>query len=263
MVYNATNSKNLEVNMINLGRQLDITFFSKDNYVLASRIRKCLRKINYDISYCNNIIDLVSRMMVNKNCLIILDNKYRTFGGFLSQILQTNLEVIENARFVFIDDELLNYSEYVNNNNIFCIPETNLETALSGVISNCELLNCQHESIINSNINYNELISDILLKLGFSVKLLGFRYIKLCIEHAIKNNFVLGSLNKDVYSYVAMQNCTSVTNIERGIRTAIEDASKTEEFKKENIARSDKKVSNKMFLEYLLDKILIYKNKQN
>ena len=250
--------------MSNLSHHTNITFLSHDNYVLASRIRRALKKLDYEVSYCNQVNDLIAQMLNNRYTIVFLDKEYLSFAKFLSQLLLSDLEIIENVRFVFIDDEVGKYLKYVNNKNFFNIPETNFEVALTNVVTQCEMLNLKSDSISSSKVNYNEIISDILTNLGFSYKLVGFRYIKLCMEYAIKNHFSLGSLSKDVFQYVAMQNCTTISNVERGIRTSIENASKSETFKKENISGDiNKNVSNKMFLEYLLDKIIIYKNKQN
>ena len=74
---------------------------------------------------------------------------------------------------------------------------------------------------------------------------------------------LFSALQKEVYPYIGLQNSTSSYNVERGIRTAIIDASKKECFQLDCFHEKDKIVSNRFFLEYLLDKLRIYKNRQN
>ena len=100
----------------------------------------------------------------------------------------------------------------------------------------------------------------MLTNLGFSCKLVGFRYIMHGMEQAIKNNFTLGSLNAEVYPYIAEQNFTTSINIERGIRTSVKRASKQDKFKKEVGGSEKVAITNRFFMEYFLNQLLIYKN---
>ena len=241
----------------------NIIFFSKNNYVLGERIRRSLRRFNSDVTYCNDLKSLILKIIHNKNNIVLIDKEYKKYANFVSQLVVTTLSIVSNARFVYLDNDLEFYAELINNERLFVIPESNLETALFNVITNCKMLNFAQDNIDLTNFNYDEIISDELSKLGFSYKLVGFRYIKQCLEQAIKNNFILGSLQKDVYPYIGIQNSTSAYNVERGIRTAIVDASKKECFQLDCFHEKDKIVSNRFFLEYLLDKLRIYKSRQN
>lgn len=172
----------------------------------------------------------------------------------LSEILMSDLKFLNCARFVFIDDDFEFYADYVNNKNIFCIPLTNFNLAMQGIIYTCNMLNYRTDTLNSALNRFNESISNYLIKLGFSYKLSGFRYIKQSVEQGIKNNFSLGSLQKDIYPYVARQNDTNPFNIERGIRMAIKSAAKNENFKKELNILSESEISNRSFLGFLLDK---------
>ena len=241
---------------------LNIVFYSKNNYALGEKLRDTLKKMDdTTVKYCNDLKDLTFMIENQSNNLIFLDKSYKKYANFVKQLLMTNLKIIENVRFVFVDDELEFYVNMINNERLFIIPESNLESALYNTITRCKFLDCAKEYTESEITNYSEIISEELRKLGFSYKLVGFRYIKQCMEQAIKNNFMLGALHKDVYPHIGMQNSTSVFNIERGIRTAILDASKQDCFHIEDSA-NHKSISNRFFLEYLLDKLIIYKNRQ-
>lgn len=239
----------------------NIIFFSKTNYILGEKIRNSLRKINLDVMYCNDLSTLIYLICSQKNNIVLIDKVYRDHANLLSQLAASPLQDLANVRFVYMDDDFKFYANNTVSERFFHIPETNLESALFNIITKCQMLNIAQENISLSENNYGEIVSEELKKLGFSYKLVGFRYIRQCIEQAIKNNFVLGSLYKDVYPIVGIQNSTSATNIERGIRTAIVSASKQESFRLEGVVGNYNCISNRFFLEYLLDRIRSYKNK--
>ena len=239
----------------------NIIFFSKSNYILGEKIRNSLRKINLEVMYCNDLGSLIYFICSQKNNIVLIDKIFRDHANLVSQIAASQLHDLENVRFVYIDDDFKFYANNTVSERFFHIPESNLESSLFNIITKCQMLNIAQDNIILSENNYGEIVSEELKKLGFSYKLVGFRYIRQCMEQAIKNNFVLGPLHKDVYPMIGIQNSTSATNIERGIRTAILNASQQESFKLDGINGNHNCMSNRFFLEYLLDKIRTCRNK--
>jgi len=247
--------------MQKISRNTDIILFSNNNLVLGERLREYFRKINVDVIYCNTLKLLVSKIKNRRNNIIFIDKIFKIYAKFLKEIINSDIELLDRTRFVFIDDDFKYYLNYVDNEMLFSIPESNLESAIYNTIVNCELLNYRKDSFLSVIGHVGKYVSDYLLSMGFSYKLIGFRYIKQCVEQAVRNNFKLGSLHKDVYPYVAMQNVTNSFNIERGIRTAINDAAKTPEFHKILTLPKGKHITNRLFLEFLLDKIVTEKAK--
>ena len=106
----------------------------------------------------------------------------------------------------------------------------------------------------------NTYLTQYLIKLGFFPKHMGFYYIKQCIEEALLNNGVLGPLSSEIYPSVARKYGTNAINIERNIRNSIECANKYNDGKEKpltDIYHNQKRVSNRAFLAYLLDQVII------
>ena len=238
----------------------EIILFSNNNYKLGERVRESFQKINMYITYCNTLKLLVKKLEKKRNYIVFIDKYYKKHAHFVSEIAGAGLEVIDGTRFVFIDDDMKHYAEHIDNERVFCIPETNLEVALYNIITTCEMLNYQSRTSDEGIRRVKENMSKMLAELGFSCKLAGFRYIIHGMEQAIKNNFTLGSLNAEVYPYIAEQNFTTTINIERGIRTSVQRAAKQEEFKKVVKGAEGVPVTNRFFMEYFLNQLIIYKN---
>lgn len=110
------------------------------------------------------------------------------------------------------------------------------------------------------NLEYaNSFLTEYLLSLGFLPKHSGFNYIKQCIEQALVNDGILGSLSTQVYPCVAKRNGTNPVNIERNIRNSITCAKRSCEDCQDvdNVFFKVAHVSNRTFLAYLLDQVLI------
>jgi hypothetical protein len=171
-------------------------FFSKNNYNLGERLRSSLKKFNFDIMYCNDLSNLFCKLSSQKNNVVFLDKVFNSYANLVSLLSQIEVSPITNTRFVFIDDDFKNYATISSSERFYVIPETNLESALYNIVTKCQMLNYAQE---NKNVvasKYGEIVSEELRKLGFSYKLVGFRYIKQCMEQAIKNNFTLASLHE-------------------------------------------------------------------
>ena len=234
---------------------LNFMFYSNRNFVLGSRLRGFFRKLGIELSYCGDVGELVINLQNYPNTVLFLSNQQSTYASLLSRILNSDLYLTRDCRFVFIDDDLQHYAPYVNNINFFCIPETNLEIALYNTIAKCELQTPPKDDLDFNKIN--KMISNALCKLGFSYKLVGFNYLKQSIEQVVKNNFVIGSLTKDVYPYIAVANGTSESNVERSIRTAIDAAYNKSKFDIAGYeALKEHKCSNRFFISCLVDKLV-------
>ena len=243
-----------------MSEKSNIIFYSRNNFALGERMREYLKLLNKNVIYCNNLQQVINMIENEKYLIIFIDKMYRVYAKMLSIIIKSEFANLDGVRLVFIDDDLSYYVDYVDNNKMFCIPTTNLKIAIQNIVYTCQMLNYRKETI-NSLLNgVNESISKYLIKLGFSYKLVGFRYIKQSVELAIKNNYSLGSLQKDVYPILAQQNNTNPSNIERCIRMAIKNASQTPAFKNELNILNGSDMTNRSFLEFLID---IFRMEQN
>ncbi len=103
----------------------------------------------------------------------------------------------------------------------------------------------------------SQFLTEYLIRMGFLPKHMGFNYIKQCIEEALINNGVLGPLSTEVYPKVALRNNTNPINIERNIRNSITLAQKHCQDGVLNTIFAGSTVSNRAFLAYLLDQVII------
>ena len=108
----------------------EIILYSNNNYKLGERVRESFQKINMHITYCNILRLLVKKLENKRNNVVFIDKHYKKHAHFISEIANAGLQVIDGTRFVFIDDDMQYYASYVDNERVFCIPETNLEVAL-------------------------------------------------------------------------------------------------------------------------------------
>lgn len=236
--------------------EMNFTFFSSKNLAIGSKLRESFRKLGLEISYCSTIQELVDSLSVNPNKLLFFAKEHAGYAKFLSQVLNSNLGATRYCRVAFVDDDFQTYAPYVNNLNFFCIPTTNMEPALYTLITKCELLGTTAPDYFSFK-EVSQKISYYLTKLGFSYKLMGFKYLKESIEQVVRNNFNIGSLTNDIYPQIAILNQTSKSNVERSIRTAIDNAYAKSKFDIEGFeAICSPKISNRFFISFIADKLV-------
>ena len=232
---------------------VNVIFFSNNNTILGNKLKVSLRKVNLDVYYCCELESLMSFIKPNSKNIVFVDKRYSRYKKFISGLMAS--DYFENCKVVFIDDNMAEYVNFVNNKNRFCIPETKLEIGLSRIITTCELLSFNEGYLIDV-CKLKDMLSSYLTQLGFSCKLVGYSYIKQCLEFAVKRNFNLGSLTSDVYGYVANLNSTTRSSIERNIRNAIYQAKEVNGFAVDGFeALQNDNISNRHFLAVLLDKL--------
>ncbi len=236
--------------------EIKFIFYSKNNFNVGSKLRTYFKNLGMELNYCGCLGDLVNTLSSKPNCVLFFDKDHIGYASFISRLLDSNLDLTKRCKVVYVDDNLQQYAEYVNNRNFYSIPETNMEPALFNIITKCKLLNYNNYDDIDFR-KINKMVSDCLCKLGFSYKLIGFKYIKQCIEQIVKNDFNIGSLTKDIYPHIADINFTTESNVERSIRTAIDAAYQKTKFNIEGYeVLRDHKCSNRFFISCLVDKLM-------
>lgn len=101
-------------------------------------------------------------------------------------------------------------------------------------------------------------LAEILREMGIKVNLYGFQYIREAVILAVGNPKMIRSLTKELYPAVAKKFDVRPTNIERGIRHAIESAWYAAENGNElRKISNNKKPTNGCFLAYLVEKIRV------
>ena len=101
-----------------------------------------------------------------------------------------------------------------------------------------------------------EKATNLLLGLGFSQNYIGFNYIKDAICTMVKEGFKSGSLQKIIYSAIAIKYGTHVCNVQRNIRSAIESFLNSPARAKSKIPLDANGFTNRSLLLYLSSKVL-------
>ena len=237
---------------------LNAVYYSKGNIEKAYLVKNVLWKSKFQISNISNFSELVYSIQQQEVNLLIVDgDTIKTTEEFLDIINGYKFCVPDNIVFVnYINEKSLD----INDSNRFLTTYDNFES----FFQQCEdklLFNIEKNKSNKINTNFiNMFLTQYLIKMGFVPKHIGFYYIKQCIEEALTHNGVLGSLSTEIYPCVARRNGTSPVNIERNIRNSIEKANKLSNNKEKPLkdaSNKNKCVSNRTFLSYLLDQVII------
>lgn len=237
---------------------LNAVFYSKGNFERAYQIKNMCWHTNYEVQNISEFSELVYAIHKQQVNLLIVD-------GETVKITEEFLEVVKGSKMVAPDNIFFVGYEgsdalQVNNINRFLISYSDLADAF---INNQQKLefNIEKSKAMQYDSNFiNSYLTQYLIQLGFFPKHVGFYYIKQCIEEALTHNGVLGSLSTEIYPCVARRNGTSVVNVERNIRHSIERANKfagEKEMALKDIYHNHKHISNRAFLAFLLDQVII------
>lgn len=235
---------------------LNAVFYSKGNLERAYQIKNMFWHTNFEVVNISDFSELVYNIHKQQINLLIID-------GETINITEELLEVIKGGKVVAPDNIFFvecGSCENLNNVNMFSVSYSDLNDTFLNSQEKIEF-NVERNKSIQYDSNFiNTYLTQYLIQLGFLPKHMGFYYIKQCIEEALTHNGVLGSLNSDIYPSVARRNATTAVNVERNIRHSIEYAHKfsgEHEIVLKKVCNNEKHVSNRAFLAFLLDQVII------
>ncbi len=238
--------------------KINIVFYSKNNDILGKRIKSVIEKFGMEVTYSNDLAMVTDIVVEGQKSIVFVDKVFAKYVKVVSHMI--NSKVFNNVLVVFIDDNVAYYKPYMTSLHMAVIPESDVENKVGIVLQSCR-------QYIDSKFNVNmrvvsDILSGYLSKLGFSPKHAGYRYIKQCVEYAIQNSFDVGkSLYKETYLYVGKKNNETIAGVERNIRNAISQAYLNTGFKVDSFeCLAENKVTNRLFLSYLVDRISVDEN---
>ena len=120
----------------------------------------------------------------------------------------------ENLQLVLSDDTILQIS-VIHSKDRVPIPDTT-----SHVIHINQLLNQTVSG--TQDLDLSGKISKLLKQLGITPNLKGYLYLRQAIEKGVRDPSVFDGITKRLYPYIAEQNHTTSTSVERTIRHAID-----------------------------------------
>lgn len=237
--------------MTNLSSAILLT---NQDYSYASSLKRILKDNNYELVYASKLEKLIDLAIINGQSLVFIDNCFSRYKSLFKYFLQRS-ECFKNHVIIFLDDDIKKYENSVNNVNIFALDKNKIESSTPHILQAATLSNPVTKKVDCAKLN-NDLIN-YLLKIGFNPKFKGFDYIKRLITiSAAQNNFTLSCLQKSVFPKLAIIFNKPVVNIERNIRSAIKQASKTENFIAEfsRLNLSYENITTRTFLSFMLNK---------
>lgn len=235
--------------------EMNAVFYSKGSIELAYSLKKACREININVFNVKQFTELVYRLNDTSTSLVFLDyNSMEVGASVLDFIINYNFNDSISV-VVITNDDTTEFDASIP--NVYKISPNSLSTSLKSIEHKLKYTAALRRNI---DVNLNKLseeLTDYLIQNGFSPRHMGFSYIKECIIFAVSQRGSLGSLNSEIYPYVATKFNTVVENVERNIRNAVQQAKKLN-FKNNDIFKltENTKTSNKVIIAYLIDKYM-------
>lgn len=234
---------------------MNTIFYSKGNVELAYELKKTCRNINANVYNIRQFTELIFSVNETNPSILFLDYDYM-------EIPEAVMDFVVNYKFnnpisiVFITDQTIPNINF-DNSNFYQISAKSLQTDLYNIEAKLKYTSAFKK---NNSYNFDNLhkdITDYLIANGFSTFHKGFAYIKECIVFIVTQKGSVGSLNSEVYPYVASKFNTIVENVERNIRNAVLQAKKIN-FNNNDICKllESTKMSNKVIIGYIVDRSL-------
>lgn len=193
-------------------------------------IRKTLDMLEFDVS-CNGyeyLVEIIKLGLDDINNIIPITqmgypNIARIFETESSKVERAIRNVIKTAK-----GEYKVWDQVVGNHSFYSTSEgkpTNLEFIIS-IIEYLDSIksNKEQKSIEINNNNSDECVRKVLKKLGFSVQIVGYKYLVEIIKLGLDNINNIMPITQNGYPKVARVFGTTQMNVEKTIRNAIETA---------------------------------------
>ncbi len=228
--------------------KIDVAIFTKD-MTYAYKMRNKCNSIKINLNYIDNLKQLLFYMMEHDKCILLIDLKYFKFIQLILQFCEYKNK--GNIIFVFLNDNF-NLNIKIEDENAY---KTNYENIKNTFFEIYEKKKIEYNGQTSPKSNLMENIVDALLKFKISPKHIGYTYLKECLILGLNQENNSLQLNAKVYPYIANKFMTTISNVEKCIRIAIKKAKKNfpEAFDVDVI--KNKKVTNRAFLRYLIEKI--------
>ena len=234
---------------------MNTIFYSKGNVELAYELKKACRNINANVFNIRQFTELIFTVNEINPSILFLDYDFM-------EIPEAVLDYVTNFKFnnpisvVFITNNELADVDF-EGSNFYKISPSNLQAELYNIEAKLKYTSAMKRGVNINPSQISEEITEYLISNGFSTQHKGFGFIKEAIIFIISQKGAVGSLNSEVYPYIASKFNTIVENVERNIRNAVLQA------KKNNFNNNDiykllnyTKMSNKVVIGYIVDRAL-------
>lgn len=207
--------------------KLDLTaiLYSRKNYELSYKLKKWCRELNINLVTILDFVELTIKTIQLNPQIIFCDCSTVEFSSGNIRALIDNKEY-SGAQIIFVGDNekcLAQLKQVLNDEFVFIKPNE-IPSYLDSKES--ELRIKANTTVHNRDmeLEITEHVCRCLCCLGVSQRHSGYAFVKDIIINVILNNGVLHSLISDQYPFIAAKYKTSIVNVERNIRNAINSA---------------------------------------
>lgn len=190
-------------------------FYSKNNNnVLASKVREILNKFNFFTAYLNEVDDILLKKL-NYIDMLILDYTESTLDKKSKELIKKLNEELYIKRIIVIEGNNLNQeleNPVVIYDENFCL---NFLDTVKNILS---------KPLEEKRISFSfwfKIIGNYLKSIGFSLKQTGYSMMVDAIIYIMSKRAIVGSLNEDIYVFLANKYNKKVSCVEMNLRKSI------------------------------------------
>lgn len=225
--------------------------YSDRNQELAATLKTFCNNYNVCLFYITDLKEFFIKAEGFENAVLFIDNyTIKVSADLLTYITVKQKETLYSI--IYLCDGKIDDENIVDNEKIFKVNvEKNFYSQMVEIIGKMRQTR-QTFKVKNLTKEWATLAYDYLVNLNLSPKHAGFSYLKDTIIYCLSEDGKVGNLNKGIYNYLSAKYNTTVFNIERNIRLAIESAWKNNNF---HILNFKNRPSNKEFIAVVVNKI--------
>lgn len=213
---------------------LTALLYSNRNIELAYKAKRICRNVNINLINTMDFVDLTMKIMELKPQIVFFDFSTIKLEKQIMQLFVSkgdyyipNIVLIYETLDSIKEYEEFNFSQITTDELEFMVEKEEKNFKMNATLFQQGKNKIQ---LLNSDINKE------LFSIGFSPKHTGYSYLVEAIKIVLKKDGVVGSLNNEVYPFIAAKYGTTVSNVERNIRNAIVCAYNCYEEPQNNVA---------------------------
>lgn len=224
------------------------------NSSYAYKVRLKLNNLGIKAEYKNRYFELLDFIIENDEGLIFIYTKSRTCQKYIEKYTLSKMG--KNFTFVFLQD---NIEMVINPDNKYLFVSTyeNIQDIIPMILLQTNVRKCNLNKISSEKIE--KYLSLILKSFNISSNYLGYHYIKDCVHLLNGDGKKDYPTIKEVYKIIGQKYNKLASNIEKSIRICIRKSqSKASDIY--SCIFLNGKISNSLFINFLLDKIKMMNN---
>lgn len=203
--------------------KFDLTaiFYSKKNYDMEYKLHRTCQSFSINLVTVLDFVELAIKCLTLKPKIVFCDcSTVSLSSNNITAFMEK--EEFKNTKIIFVgtEEQTRSFNNFVGT-NIHIAKFSEIASLIDEMQSSLryDSLQLNNQSEWSNELSLS--IYKLLCSIGFSAKHSGCAYLRDCIKNVIINNGVIHSLISDQYPYIASMFKTSIVNVERNIRNAI------------------------------------------